>query len=283
MGVPTRSTWAAPASARPAPVLGASATALAFGSINVGASSGTQTINISNTGAGTLTLSTLTPGGANPGDFARSGTCANGTALTAAQSCAIIYQFTPAAAGARAASLAVASNGGNATITLGGSGVTVVPVLSVSATTLNFGSVSVGASSATQTISVTNTGGGTLTLATLAPGGTDAADFTRSGTCANGTALTAAQSCTVVYQFTPAACWPAVGEPRNREQRRQPDDHAERDRRGCHGDPDRDTRRPRFRYAEHRRREHAAYGDRRQCRCRQPDVGLHWIRGRQPR
>ena len=189
----------------PPPALTLSASSLAFGSINVGASSATQTITATNTGGGTLTLATLTPSGANPGDFIRTGTCANGTALMAAQSCTVIYQFTPAAAGARAASLAIASNGGNPTITLGGTGVAVVPVLAVGATAVTFGNVSVGASSAPQAFDVTNTGGGTLTLTSLTAGGTDPGEFTRTGTCTNGTALTAAQSCTVIYQFTPAA------------------------------------------------------------------------------
>ncbi len=186
------------------PVLGMGATTLAFGSINVGASSATQTFNVTNTGGGTLALTTLTAGGANPGDFMRTGTCANGTLLAAAQSCTVTYQFTPAASGARSASLAVASNGGNANVTLSGTGVAVAtPVLGAGATALAFGNVNLGASSATQTFNVTNAGGGTLSLTTLTAGGANPGDFTRTGTCTNGTLLAAAQSCTVTYQFLP--------------------------------------------------------------------------------
>ncbi|MEO8751317.1 MAG: choice-of-anchor D domain-containing protein [Casimicrobiaceae bacterium] len=188
------------------PVLTPSTTALTFGSVNIGSSSATQTITLTNTGGGTLTLTSLSAGGANPGDFTRTGTCANGTNLAAAQSCTVIYQFTPTMAGVRAASLAVVSNGGNTTLTASGTGVVVgtAPVLTPSGTVLSFGNVDLGSSSATQSIMLTNTGGGTLTLATLTAGGANIGDFTRTGTCANGTSLTAAQSCTVIYQFTPA-------------------------------------------------------------------------------
>jgi len=105
------------------PVLAASAASLAFGNVTLGNASATQTFNVTNTGAGTLTLATLTQGGVNPADFVRTGTCASGKMLTASQSCTVTYQFTPAAIGARSASLAIASNGGNAVVALTGTGV----------------------------------------------------------------------------------------------------------------------------------------------------------------
>jgi len=181
------------------PSLRASATSLGFGTVVLGSSSVGQTVTVSNGGGGTLTLSSLTPGGANSGDFARTGTCASGTNLAAGQTCTVVYQFTPTAAGARSASLAIASNGGSTTITVTGTGGTTqgVPVLSASATALNFG---LGRSAA-QTVTITNTGGGTLTLGTITMGGANASDFVRGGTCANGLALPATQSCTIVVTF----------------------------------------------------------------------------------
>ena len=52
-------------------------------------------------------------------------------------------------------------------------------------------------------MTLTNTGGGTLTIASLTAGGSNPGDFTRSGTCAVNTALAAGQSCTIVHTFTP--------------------------------------------------------------------------------
>lgn len=192
--------------AAPPPALGASATSLSFGSVSLGASSATQAVTVTNTGGGTLTLATLTPGGANSGDFIRSGTCASGASLAAAQNCTIVYQFAPTAAGARAATLVIASNAGSTTLSLSGTGFVTptVPVLGASAAALDFGRVFVGRPSATQTIVIANAGAGTLTLSSLTAGGSNPGDFARTGTCGAGTNLGPAQTCTIVYRFTPA-------------------------------------------------------------------------------
>ncbi len=193
--------------APPTPVLAVSNASLAFGNVNVGSTSNPQMATLSNSGGGTLTLTGLTNGGANPGDFARTGTCAVGTNLTALQSCTIVYQFAPSQVGARAANLAIASNGGSATITLSGTGVAVTPppAFGVSATALTFGNVAVGSISPTQMFIIGNSGGGTLALASLTAGGANSVEFLRTGTCTATSLLTAGQSCSVFYQFAPAA------------------------------------------------------------------------------
>ena len=80
-------------------------------------------------------------------------------------------------------------------------------VATLSATSINFGNQKVGTTSAAKTVTLTNTGGGTLTIGSLTAGGSNPGDFVRSGTgtCAVGTALTAGQSCKVVHTFTPLA------------------------------------------------------------------------------
>jgi hypothetical protein len=79
----------------------------------------------------------------------------------------------------------VASNGGSATITLGGTGSApaATPVPTASPTSLTYGS---HGSTGPKTVTVTNTGSGVLTLGTLTMGGANPGDFTRSGTCAGG-------------------------------------------------------------------------------------------------
>src|SRR5262249_39678779 len=68
-----------------------------------------------------------------------------------------------------------------------------------------FGNQTVGGTSAAQSVTVTNTGSATLTLSALTLGGTNAADFARSGTCTATTSLAPTQSCTVGITFTPGA------------------------------------------------------------------------------
>jgi hypothetical protein len=89
----------------------------------LGRGNAAQTVTITNTGAGTLTLGTITMGGANASDFVRSGTCANGLDLPAAQSCTVVVTFAATSRGQRSATIAVTSNGGNVTIALSGFGV----------------------------------------------------------------------------------------------------------------------------------------------------------------
>ena len=99
-----------------------SATSLSFGRQKVGTASAVKQVTLTNTGGGTLSITALTSGGANPADFARSGTCAVNTALGAGQSCTIRYTFTPAATGNRSASLSIATSATTANLSLSGRG-----------------------------------------------------------------------------------------------------------------------------------------------------------------
>jgi len=185
----------------PVATIALSPSALAFPATPVGAASAAQTVTLTNSGAAALTLSTLTAAGTHPGDFTRSGTCAAGGTVAAGASCTLVYTFSPGAVGARSAQLTIASNnsGGNVTINLTGTGVDNTPAIGLSATALAFGSVQVGQTSAARTVTVTNTGGGQLSISGLTlPGGA----FTANG-CA-GASLSNTQSCTISVTFAPA-------------------------------------------------------------------------------
>ncbi len=97
----------------------------AFGSATVGTQTAAQTFTYTNTGIGSITVSSVTLGGANPASFViTSNGCAAAT-LAAGASCSIDAAFKPAAAGARSASLTVSDAAGGATprsLTLSGTG-----------------------------------------------------------------------------------------------------------------------------------------------------------------
>ena len=86
--------------------------ALQFGPVAVGASSGTQTLTLTNNGTASLSSISLSFSGGNSGDFSQTTTPATncGTPLTAGSSCTITITFTPTAAGVRTTALSVASN-----------------------------------------------------------------------------------------------------------------------------------------------------------------------------
>jgi hypothetical protein len=97
-----------------------SAATLDFGTVVVGTPSPTAIINLANIGIGNLTPQ-ISVQGANASDFFMETTCS--VTLLAQSSCAINITFTPAATGARSASLTVAQSGEETqTIPLTGTG-----------------------------------------------------------------------------------------------------------------------------------------------------------------
>jgi hypothetical protein len=185
-----------------------SAMSLAFGNQTVGAPSAARTITVSNTGTATLMLSALTLAGADSGDFARAGTCAAGTNLAAGANCSVQITFTPAAAGARSATLTIAHNasGGSSTLNFTGTGVAAAAAVSVTPNPLAF-SQTVNAASPAQTVTVANTGTAALTINDVSLSGTSVAEYAiASGTtCTNGASVAAGANCVVRLTFTPAA------------------------------------------------------------------------------
>jgi hypothetical protein len=76
------------------------------------------------------------------------------------------------------------------------------PAMSLSATTLTFAAQADGTTSAAQTLTVSNTGYGTLTISSVAISGTDAAMFADTTTCAS---VMAGSSCTIDVTYAPTA------------------------------------------------------------------------------
>jgi hypothetical protein len=76
------------------------------------------------------------------------------------------------------------------------------PIVSLSPTSLAFGNQAVDMTSATQTVTLSNTGNASLSISSLAVTGTNASDFDQSNTC--GSSLAAGAKCTIVVMFTPS-------------------------------------------------------------------------------
>jgi hypothetical protein len=185
------------------PTISLSASSLSFSTVPLGSTSAARTVTLSNTGSATLNITALTAGGANPGDFTRGGTCAAGSAVAAGASCTISYTFTPAALGARSATLTIASNnsGGNVTLALSGTGVDNTPAIALSRTSVAFGNQQVGTTSTAQSVTISNGGGGTLSISAVTANN---GAFATAGNCV-GASLANGQSCTVSITFAPTA------------------------------------------------------------------------------
>ena len=99
-----------------------------FGSSNVGTAAAPKPVEIENSGGSPLKVSGVTVGGAAAGDFV-AGTGCNDQTLAPGASCSVDVTFTPGAAGARTAELAIRSDsiGDPALIALTGTGQGVTP------------------------------------------------------------------------------------------------------------------------------------------------------------
>jgi hypothetical protein len=111
-----------------------SASAVNFPTTNLGATN-SQTFTITNTGTQTLTVSTVTIGGSNLGDFTETNNCIGNVVGSAL--CTVTVVFQPQAVGQRTATVSMTGNVGIASVALTGTGAnpfTVAPTGSTSAT-----------------------------------------------------------------------------------------------------------------------------------------------------
>ena len=94
---------------------------LTFSAQAVGTTSSPQDVRLTNEGETTLTISKVSLGGEDPGDFSETNTCAGEVAAGA--SCMVKVRFRPNQKGTRHASLAVTDNGGGSPQTVALSGI----------------------------------------------------------------------------------------------------------------------------------------------------------------
>jgi hypothetical protein len=189
------------------PAITFSPNTLTFASTNDGSSSAAQTVTLKNTGTGPFTLTSIITGGSSPSSFSQTNSCGN---LAAGGSCTVSVTFKPTAAGTLNASLSFADNATASpqTVSLTGTGVASAPSVTLSVTSLSFPVTAVNATagyaySPAQAITLTNSGTGTLTLSSIALGGTNPTSFTQMNNCPSS--LAAAATCTVLARFAPTA------------------------------------------------------------------------------
>jgi hypothetical protein len=165
---------------------------LQFGTIVVGTDAVPQTSILTNTGNATLNITNVV---ANL-PFTRASNC--GATLAAGQSCVINVTFTPTASGFSSRAISVLDNAGTGTQKITVSGTGTLPGVALSPTSLIFGGVTNGSSSATQVVTLTNQSSTTLTVTSVTPSG----DFAENSNCG---AVSAGDTCTINVTFNPVA------------------------------------------------------------------------------
>jgi uncharacterized protein YfaP (DUF2135 family) len=174
---------------------------LTFSPQPVGTTSPSQAVTLTNTGGSTLTISAITVSA----NFSKTTTC--GTSLAAGATCTINVAFAPTSTGAISGTLSVTSNavGSPHTMPLSGTGLAANPSITLTPSSLSFAARTVGTTSSAQTVTLGNSGPGTLTIASITISG----DFAFASTCAS--TLPQGGTCTIDITFTPIAAGTRIG------------------------------------------------------------------------
>jgi N-acetylneuraminic acid mutarotase len=171
-----------------------SASSLNFGLLQIGLSSPSQTVTVTNVSSHSVTFTSI----ASSGDYSQTNTCP--ASITAGQNCAITITFTPTAAGTRNGAVTLKDNSPGSptqTISLTGTGETLA--LGFTPASLNFGSIAVGAS-ATLSATLTNDGASSVNITGIAISPADST-YTQINNCP--ATLGVQQTCTLQITFTP--------------------------------------------------------------------------------
>ena len=185
------------------PTVSLTPASLTFGDQALTTTSGPQTVTLTNIGGAPLAISSVTITGANGGDFAITSSTCTGT-FAAGAGCVMTVVFAPTAEGLRVASIRIDDDAPDTpqTVPLTGNGI-LLPGVAFSPTSLTFADQSVGTSSQPQTVTLTNSGGGSLTITSIGVTGTNASDFSANHNC--GATLGPGLHCTITVIFTPSA------------------------------------------------------------------------------
>lgn len=182
-------------------VLSPNSSSLSFGNVSIG-NTPTKSLTVTNTGTAAVNISQATITGT--GFTAVSG---NGsTSIPVGQSATIQIQFAPKATGAATGSLSIVSDASNSPLNISLSGIGVEAGLTMTPSSVNFGSVTVGQTN-TQTVKLTNSGNTDVMVSSAATSGSG---FSFSGLNLPGT-LGVSQSVSFTVQFHPAGNGESTG------------------------------------------------------------------------
>jgi photosystem II stability/assembly factor-like uncharacterized protein len=145
---------------------------MSFSNQDVGGTSSSQPVTLTNAGTAQLNISSITLSG----PFSQTNNCGSSVQVNA--SCTINISFAPAAAGSVSGTLTVTDDDASSpqTVALSGTGVT-VPAVTLTPSSAAFSNTLVGTASAITNIQLTNSGSGTLNVSSISLTGTDSSQF----------------------------------------------------------------------------------------------------------
>jgi len=175
---------------------------LSFGGVVINSAGTSASATFTNDGASTMTVNSVTMPSA---PYTVTGMPSPGSQIAPGQSITATITFAPTAVGTYNDSLLMSTDGGDANLSLSGSGGT-APVLTISPMNIDFGSLPLSGT-VTKSFTVSNTGGTDLTITKSKPpeSGTG---FVATTDLAESTVIPAGQSLTESVAFTPSVTGP---------------------------------------------------------------------------
>ncbi len=183
----------------PVPVASLSSTNVTFAGQQVGTSSASQSVKLTNTGTGPLSITSISPSG----DYSETNNCGSSVGIGA--NCSIGITFKPTATGTRTGSVTITDNASGSPQSISLTGTGIAPVVNLNPTGLTFPSQMVNTTSAAQSVTLKNTGTALLTISNIAATG----DFAQTNTCSGSVAVNA--TCAINVTFTPTATGTRTG------------------------------------------------------------------------
>ena len=200
------------------PTLVVSPTSLDFGTVLIPNTSAAKMVTLTNNTNAAITFTSAIAYNGNPPanppvpstEYAATNTCGGSIPFGATNTCTVSVTFNPSVAGPRPATLVLTDGDSTSpqNIALSGIGAIPTPAVTLAPTSLTFGNQALNTTSPAQTVTLTNTGTGSLTITAIGTSG----DFAQTNTCGTLPAMLAASAnCTISVTFTPTAAGTRMG------------------------------------------------------------------------
>jgi hypothetical protein len=178
-------------------------TSLSFATQAIGTGSVAQTVTLTNSGSAALSGISV----AISGDFTETDNCVD-TTVTVGGSCGLQVTFAPSASGTRTGQLMITANvaGGQLAVALSGTGAT-AGLVSLTPSTISFGQVQVGTTSAPLQVQAANSGGVPVAITSV----NVTQPFTLASNSCGTTSLAANTSCQMQVAFAPTQAGGSTG------------------------------------------------------------------------
>ena len=174
-------------------------TELHFGSHPLGTTTTPEVVTVTNSGTANLNVASLVSDNA---EYVIVNDGCTGQSIAPAGTCQFSVQFTVSLLGIQNGHITITSDASGSPDHVALTGTGIAPAVQLSGSSIHFGTLTVGDSSAAQTITATNTGSAPLSVASI---GSNNPEFSIGADTCSSQVLVAAAQCSFAVSFTPTS------------------------------------------------------------------------------